>query len=138
MNKLFKLLALTVCVLSGYISYAQSSITVSGTVKDSEGFPVIGAAVMLEGYKFVRWEDNSGRDISKAIESGESATSMLIHLSASGDFSLGLVIEAEDKVTLDLTWLWYVLGGIGGAGLVVLIVLLIKNRKRRENFLQYY
>ena len=99
---------------------------------------MIGAAVMLEGYKFVRWEDNSGRDISKAIESGESATSMLIHLSASGDFSLGLVIEAEDKVTLDLTWLWYVLGGIGGAGLVVLIVLLIKNRKRRENFLQYY
>jgi len=100
--------------------------------------PIEIKVVMLEGYKFVRWEDNSGRDISKAIESGESATSMLIHLSASGDFSLGLVIEAEDKVALDLTWLWYVLGGIGGAGLVVLIIFLIKNRKRRENFLQYY
>ena len=49
MNKLFKLLALTVCVLSGYISYAQSSMTVSGNVKDSEGLPIIGAVVMIEG-----------------------------------------------------------------------------------------
>ena len=49
MNKLFKLLALTVCVLSGYISYAQSSVTVSGTVKDSEGLPIIGAVVMVDG-----------------------------------------------------------------------------------------
>lgn len=51
MNKIFKILALTVCILSGYISYAQSSLTVRGTVKDSEGFPVAGAAVMLEGYQ---------------------------------------------------------------------------------------
>ena len=49
MNKLFKLLALTVCVLSGYISYAQSAMTVSGNVKDSEGLPIIGAVVMIEG-----------------------------------------------------------------------------------------
>ena len=33
------------------MAYAQSALTVSGTVKDSEGFPVIGAAVMLEGYQ---------------------------------------------------------------------------------------
>ena len=31
MNKIFKILALTVCILSGYISYAQSSLTVRGT-----------------------------------------------------------------------------------------------------------
>ena len=49
MNKLFKILALTVCVLSGYISYAQSSMTVTGTVKDSEGLPIIGAVVMVDG-----------------------------------------------------------------------------------------
>ena len=51
MNRLFKILALTVCVLSGYLSYAQSALTVSGTVKDSEGLPVPGAAVMIEGLK---------------------------------------------------------------------------------------
>ena len=50
MKMLFKILALTVCVLSGFISYAQSSKTVVGTVKDSSGQPVIGAAVMVEGF----------------------------------------------------------------------------------------
>lgn len=50
MNKIFKILALTVCVLSGYISYAQSSLTVSGTVQDAVGEPIIGAAVMVEGH----------------------------------------------------------------------------------------
>ena len=49
MKKLFNIVALTVCVLSGYISYAQSSQTVSGTVKDSSGQPIIGAAVVVEG-----------------------------------------------------------------------------------------
>lgn len=50
MKKLFTILALTVCVLSGYVSYAQSSRTVSGTVKDASGQPIIGAAVMVEGF----------------------------------------------------------------------------------------
>ena len=50
MKKLFKIVALTVCVLSAYISYAQSSQTVSGTVKDASGQPVIGAAVVVEGH----------------------------------------------------------------------------------------
>ena len=51
MNKILKIFALTVCVLSGYMAYAQSALTVSGTVKDSEGFPIIGAAVVLEGHQ---------------------------------------------------------------------------------------
>lgn len=51
MKKLFKILALTVCVLSGYISYAQSSMTVNGTVKDAAGQPIIGAVVMVDGFK---------------------------------------------------------------------------------------
>ena len=50
MKRLFNILALTVCVLSGYVSYAQSSRNVSGTVKDASGQPVIGAAVMVEGF----------------------------------------------------------------------------------------
>jgi iron complex outermembrane receptor protein len=51
MKKLFNILALTVCVLSGYISYAQSSMTVNGTVKDASGQPIIGAVVMVDGFK---------------------------------------------------------------------------------------
>lgn len=93
---------------------------------------------MKEGYKFIRWEDASGRDINKVLGSGESADSQLIHLNVSGDFTLSIVIEPEEKITIDLTWLWFVLGGIGFAGLVVLVVFLIKNRKRKESFLQYY
>ncbi len=50
MKKFYKILTLTVCVLSGFISYAQSSMTVSGTVKDGSGQPIIGAAVMVDGF----------------------------------------------------------------------------------------
>ncbi len=77
MNKLFKLLALTVCVLSGYISYAQSSMTVSGTVKDSEGFPVIGAAVMLEGYKSTGVVTDVDGNYTLTIPSGAVAKAVL-------------------------------------------------------------
>ena len=51
MNKILRIFALTACVLSGYMAYAQSALKVSGTVKDSEGFPIVGAAVMVEGYQ---------------------------------------------------------------------------------------
>ena len=51
MKNLFKIFVLTVCVLSGFISYAQSSMTVNGTVKDASGQPIIGAVVMVDGFK---------------------------------------------------------------------------------------
>ena len=51
MNKILKIFALTVCVLSGYMAYAQSSMTVSGKVTDLDGQPIIGAAVMVTGQK---------------------------------------------------------------------------------------
>ena len=50
MNKILRIFALTVCVLSGYMAYAQSAMTVKGTVKDSEGLPIIGAVVVVEGH----------------------------------------------------------------------------------------
>ena len=51
MNKILKIFALTVCVLSGYMAYAQSAMTVSGKVTDLDGQPIIGAAVMVTGQK---------------------------------------------------------------------------------------
>ncbi|MBQ7771195.1 MAG: TonB-dependent receptor [Bacteroidales bacterium] len=50
MNRIYRLIALTVCILSGYLTYAQSAFTVSGTVKDAAGQPIIGAAVMVDGH----------------------------------------------------------------------------------------
>ena len=93
---------------------------------------------MKEGYNFVRWEDASGRDLSKSISAGESETSHTIHLSVSDDFSLRVVFEAENAQHVDLTWLWIVLGSIAGVGLIVLLILFIKNRKNRESFVDYY
>ena len=50
MKTILRIFAVTICVLSGFISYAQSSHTVTGTVKDASGQPIIGAAVMVEGF----------------------------------------------------------------------------------------
>ena len=41
--------ALTVAMMVSGVAFAQNSMTVTGTVKDSKGEPIIGAAVMVEG-----------------------------------------------------------------------------------------
>ena len=84
MNKLFKILALTVCVLSGYISYAQSSVTVSGTVKDSEGLPIIGAVVMVDGQ-----------------------TSTGVTTDADGEYTIKVPASAGSKAALNVSCLSY-------------------------------
>ena len=49
MNKIFKILSLAACVLSCFLSFAQSEMTVRGKITDKNGEPVIGATVMLSG-----------------------------------------------------------------------------------------
>ena len=84
MKKLFKIFSLTACVLSAYMSYAQSSRTVSGTVKDNTGQPVIGAAVMLEG-----------------MSSAGAVTDI------DGKYTVRIPSEAGDKATLVFSCLSY-------------------------------
>ena len=84
MKSLFKIFALTVCVLSGYASYAQSAFTVSGTVKDKAGQPVIGAAVMVEGFA-----------------SAGAITD------ADGKYSVKIPVEAGEKASLTASFLSY-------------------------------
>ena len=39
---------------------------------------------------------------------------------------------------MDLSWLWYVLGGIGGALVIAGIVVIVVKRKRQESFIDFY
>lgn len=50
MKSVFSTILTTLCLfLAGVLSYAQNTISVSGTVKDGSGAPVIGASVMQKG-----------------------------------------------------------------------------------------
>lgn len=85
MKSLFKIFALTVCVLSGFVSYAQSSMTVTGTVKDVTGQPIIGAAVMVEG-----------------LSSAGAVTDV------DGKYKVEIPASAGDKAALSASFLSYV------------------------------
>ena len=84
MNKIYRLIALTICILSGYLAYAQSPATVSGKVTDADGEPIIGAAVMVKGHS-----------------SAGAVTDL------DGKYTLKLPASAGDKVTLTVTCLSY-------------------------------
>ena len=50
MKSVFSTILTTLCLfLAGVLSYAQNTISVTGTVKDGSGAPVIGASVMQKG-----------------------------------------------------------------------------------------
>ena len=85
MKSLFKIFVLTVCVLSGFVSYAQSSMTVTGTVKDVTGQPIIGAAVMVEG-----------------LSSAGAVTDV------DGKYKVEIPASAGDKAALSASFLSYV------------------------------
>lgn len=83
MKSLFKIFPLTVCVLSCFISYAQPSLTVSGTVKDNSGLPVIGASVMVEGFVSAgAVTDTEGRyTVQVPATAGENAVLVVSYIS---------------------------------------------------------
>lgn len=99
MKKLFKILALTVGVLSGLISYAQSSRTVTGTVKDASGQPIIGASVMVEGFSSVgAITDVDGKyKVKLPADAGEKAALVVSFLSYETQ-----TIQVKDKAVIDV------------------------------------
>ena len=87
-------------------------------------------AVMREGFTFTGWETGSGRALSNFIDTanGENEMSLTIHLTITEDFVLYLTFAREEAQTVDLSFLWYILAGVGGAGVITVIIIVIKKR----------
>ena len=87
-------------------------------------------AVMREGFTFTGWETGSGRALSNFIDTanGETEMSLTIHLTITEDFVLYLTFAREEAQTVDLSFLWYILAGVGGAGVITVIIIVIKKR----------
>lgn len=70
-NSIMRICVLLVAMLSSGFAFAQSSMTVTGTVKDAKGEPIVGAAVMLEGTTVGTVTDINGKySISFTYKSG--------------------------------------------------------------------
>ena len=52
--------------------------------------------------------------------------SLTIHLTITEDFVLYLTFAREEAQTVDLSFLWYILAGVGGAGVITVIIIVIK------------
>ena len=110
----------------------------SGTIQVGKSIEII--ITPKEGFTFSEWETGSGKALATYINSseGETEQSLTINLTISDDFVLIANMVEDAAVAVDLTWLWWSLGGVGAAGLTTLIVLLVKHHKKRESFIGYY
>ena len=70
-----RLLVALVCILSLTVAYAQD-VTISGTVVDDIGEPLIGATVMVDGTKIAVATDIDG-NFSIKVPAGKNSASLM-------------------------------------------------------------
>lgn len=102
------------------------------------GVPIEIRIETKEGFTFKKWQTDAGVNLSRFIATTENENSTTLTLTVAEDFVLYIDITENASQNTDLTWLWAILGGLGGTGLVVLVVVLITKRVKRESFLNYY
>lgn len=90
-----------------------------------------------EGYEFVGWRDASGRTLEGTIVNYFSGieSEPTITIRTSEALTLEAEVRAIETDPVDLTWLWWTLGGIGAAGLITLVVVLIVKRSKNDGYL---
>lgn len=95
--------------------------------------------VMKDGFKFNGWSSVDGSAIEAYLAEGESSSQKSINLTINNNFILHIDVLEENEVENDLTWLWFVIGGVTLLGLIVLIVVLVvKKRRNSTTFLTNY
>lgn len=112
---------------------------VNFTSRTTIGVPVELRIEVAEGYTFVGWRVTN-QSLSALIDTqgGETEKSTTIHVTLNGPTTIYADVVKDEVQTIDLSWLWYVLGGIGGALVITGIVILIVKRRRQESFIDYY
>lgn len=90
-----------------------------------------------EGYEFVGWRDASGRTLEGTIVNYFSGieSEPTITIRTNEALTLEAEVRAIEADPVDLTWLWWTLGGIGAAGLITLVVVLIVKRSKNDGYL---
>ena len=97
-TRIFGLLIVAILFLVSGVICAQNSMTVKGTIKDSKGEPVIGAAVMIEGTSVGVISDIDGNFMISLTPKGEGKTKLLI----SSIGYLAQTVEVDGKTSVDV------------------------------------
>ena len=91
-----------------------------------------------EGYKFVGWQvANISDPIDSFLVECSSSDETINFQTGNTEFLLIANIEKEEAKQVNLTWLWWTLGGIGGAGVIGVVVWLIIRKARESSFMDY-
>lgn len=93
---------------------------------------------MKEGYIFKKWRAGGSRPLANYISNDETETSQTINLTISDNFVLFLEVEQEEQTVQDTTWIWILVGALGGAGLIALSIILIRRSSKKKDFLNYF
>ena len=105
LNTFIRIYVLTAFMLISGSVFAQNSVTVSGTVKDAKGEPIIGAAVMVEGTSDGTVTDVDGKytltftpKTGKKAELSFSSISYLTQtIPVGGDGTVDVVLEEDHE-----------------------------------------
>ena len=92
-----------------------------------------------DGYEFLGWQaGNTSDPIENFLRDSEATDEEITFRTSNQEFLLIANIEKSENAASDLTWLWWTLGGIGGAAIIGVAIWLIVRRSRRSSFMSDY
>ncbi len=92
-----------------------------------------------DGYEFLGWQaGNTSDPIENFLRDSEASDEEITFRTSNQEFLLIANIEKSENAASDLTWLWWTLGGIGGAAIIGVAIWLIVRRSRRSSFMSDY
>lgn len=108
-----------------------------GTIsKDAD---VIIKIEVKDGYEFKGWQaGNTSDPIETFLKDSSSTDEEIVFRTSNQNFLLIASIEKSENSGGNLTWLWWTLGGIGGAGIIGLAIWLIIKKARSADFMSNY
>lgn len=109
----------------------------SGVV--SRDADVIIRIEVKDGYEFRGWQAGNTTDpIESFLKDSQASDQTITFRTSNPQFLLIANIERSENAGSDLTWLWWTLGGIGGAGILGVAIWLIIRKSRSADFMSNY
>lgn len=95
---------------------------------------------LAEGYMFNEWGVANGSlgEVVGADNVEEIKKATTINIRPTATVVLDANVNVQEKQAVDLTWLWWTLGGVGGASAIALMIILFVKKRQKESFVRYY
>lgn len=116
---------------------SENNYVFSGSI--SRDADVIIRIEVKDGYEFKGWQaGNTSDPIESFLKNSSASDEEITFRTSNQQFLLIANIEKSEDAGSNLNWLWWTLGGIGGAGILGVAIWLIIRKSRSAGFMSDY